>query len=42
MNNIFGICKNISPSFITNKNTNIEEEKSLNSEFKLSKKLKKK
>ncbi len=41
MNNIFGIHENISSSFIANRNTNIEEEESLNSESKLPKKLKK-
>ncbi len=41
MDNIFGACKNISLSFIANRNTDIKEEESLNSEFKLPKKLKK-
>ncbi len=41
MDNIFGARKNISPSFIANRNTDIEEEESLNSEYKLLKKLKK-
>ena len=41
MDNIFGIRENILPSFIANRNTDIEEEESLNSESKLPKKLKK-